>query len=179
MWNCFQQESTIELNLGNISDAAWKEFFEYGRSSGSTDDAWATEKQWIEDNPKPLNEKSIPGSETIIVREPCKTISHVALYRTMVGICARSNTKLEKWSISSVDVRGFVRHFLILAFGGYFNHGSQTKLGGEIDVLGISLVSYIIYQATIGALSYETILYELQSSNRAYTGVTVADKLLG
>lgn len=176
---CFEQESTPELNLFDVSEASWEGFLQLG-NFGEGRDQWGSEGGfYFEDNPTPLtrDDETIPGGSTVVVFEPCNTVSSVAYYRSMIAMCERNSKTSPNWSIGPDVVQAITRGFNLLAFSSAHFHASVSTTGRIFDALTIDIIAFTAHQALAGIFPDEPVLFHLQSTSRAFTGIEAAEEL--
>lgn len=175
IYACFEQESTDDLNLLEVSEASYRGLLELALTSGS----WGQMSTgFIEDDPTPLttNNDTIAGGTAVVIFEPCNTISNFAFYRSMFGICDRTNDGPD-WSIGAEEVRALVRGFNLLGYTSLLYHASNTPVGSRFDNLSIDIYAFVVHQALVSAFPDESLLFNLQNTSRTFTGVEAAERL--
>jgi hypothetical protein len=165
---CMNAESTPELNLLEVSDAAWTGFLDYGESKGALDgsDAWGVPSQFIEFNATPLSADSLGVSSDIVIEQPCNTVSNIAYYHTMIAMCDYAD-----WTMSQNEISALASSFALLVPSSSLFHASNTALGGTMDSQAIRLAAFIAFQAAVESLPYSPVTHELSISERNYTGI--------
>jgi len=175
IYACFEQESTDDLNLLDVSEASYRGLLELALTEGS----WGQMSTgFIEDNPTPLttNNDTIAGGTAVVIFEPCNTISNFAFYRSMFAICDRTNDGPD-WSIGAEEVRALVRGFNLLGYTSVLFHASNTPVGQRFDNLSIDIYGFLVHQALVSAFPDESLLFHLQNTSRTFTGVEAAERL--
>merc|ERR1712224_155519 len=130
--SCFEEKSTDDLPLVDVSDNFWKGVVSYALGDADiADDTWGDGGDaWREDNPTPLAESmEIDNLTQIIIQEPCNTISNTAYLRSAYDICD-ANSRIFDDDTNTA----FVQSFLMQSFGSFFFHASATDLSFRLDI---------------------------------------------
>jgi hypothetical protein len=109
------------------------------------------------------------------VFEPCNFASNIAYYHMNIALA-----RYDKWVLSHSTVRGLAQASAGLALGSAFWHGSHTELGGEADTVMISVMAYIMQQASMEHLPPHiktSVLSDLKVERRSLSGVEIAQVL--
>ncbi len=119
-----------EYGLSKFSDAFWQGFIEYGSNASNP---WG--KQKGEGTYEEYNPIELPGLG-VTAFEKCNTLSNIAYYRTMLGVCLEKDHG--KWSFEDTTVTALVQAFAALAGGSTFFHAQGSPKGGT-GVVSVSL----------------------------------------
>ena len=90
----------------------------------------------------------------------------------MLAIC--DHGKKHQWTLSPETVTALVQCYTVLPGGSAFFHGSQTALGGEIDVEMNDQLALIVLQGSLQAIPYDPILHDIQPDPLPLSGQQLA-----
>ena len=154
-------------DLRDASNGAWQGIIDYFDNDGYGSDSWGSVNgSWYEYNPRRQD------FHNMTIYEPCNYASNMAYYHDATEMCYNKNYL----SMSRDSYVAIIQSFSFLAFGSSVMHGTNTRLGA-LDVHMIKVLAYAIYQASIENLrdlGASPIITDLQSTNRALTGVEMA-----
>ena len=156
---------------------AWKGFFDYAHSNGTSNDTRGKPDHWFEcvgtndaDCPHAEYRETRQGksaflgsSDPYLVVEPCNYASNIAFYHGALKICDYPN-----WQKSNLPyVQHLKRGFATLATGSAFWHGSMTYVGKRFDNDLIALIAYYGHQMMTANLNTNsTVIHELSETPR-------------
>jgi len=167
--------------LAQSQEMLWQGIIHYASKGGSKAgsrgvaggvvkvDAWGK-------NPSQFSERNATRLRynNIMLYEPCNFASNLAYYEMSKAVCEYAH-----WTLPPASVRALIQSSAGLAAGSAFYHGSHTKLGQLLDNFMISVVSYIVHQASLAALDgLPPELTDLAPSRRPLTAVQISEKMV-
>merc|ERR1719228_507009 len=158
---CFSQLSpTLLPSL----ESGWRGMLDYWITRGGDEDPWNQcqyfnmsiyydpniSTRWFE-----LNCTTQPIIE-MDIWEPCNYASNLAYDRLVLEMYMQDN-----WTFPQHTVTKIAEAFSLVTFGSAFMHGSNTHLGGKMDLTSNDLFVYIVYQAGVSNLPYHPVIHDL------------------
>jgi len=160
----------LDPGLATSQEKGWAGMLVYYKTGGGQGDAWGSKPSQFEER----NVTFFPVGQTgLLVYEPCNYASNIAYYQMAVGLASPNH----RWSLKAEEVRGLGQASAALALGSAFWHGSHTRLGQVADSNLISVMAFIMHQASLSGLPTSSLtpeLFDLSSTKRAKTGVQIA-----
>jgi len=169
-WWLERQECFNKISPGLIDtlDLAWQGFIKYWERKGQRGDMWVacedSKKRWFE-----RNCTMQPGIE-MAIWEPCNYVSNLAYDRLVLEMCNQEN-----WTLGPMDVQRIAEAFAIVTFGSSFMHGSETRLGKDLDTKSNDLFAYILHQAALINIPYDPVLHDLSLTPRKRSAAQIVE----
>jgi len=163
--HCFARTPPLQRSQENL----WRGFVHYYRHHGGRRDSWGG-------NPSLFSERNKTNLryENLEIIEPCNVASNIAYYFMAQGVC-----EYRYWSLPRDTVISLVEASANLAAGSTFYHGSHTKLGQVMDNFMISVISYIIHQASLANIpGLPSAITDLTDKPRALSGVQISKRMV-
>lgn len=177
---CFEKHVADGIDMMTVSDTYWSKLVAYGTQKGIDGDSWPGFVGFLEDNPTPLISEQNLGqfpsypseSASIIVLEPCNTVSNWAFHQAMVEVCESTDfSSEEEW------FTGFIRAFHFMGPGSVFMHASGTIVGGVADNESIRQVAWWYLQYGLQELPYDPVIHDLSEEPAQRTSLEVIKDL--
>ena len=163
----------FDPRLEASQDGAWQGMIDYWNKGGTVEDPWGGyQTHYLEKNVTQTDYLNMD------IYEPCNYASNMATYRVSTEICARKLNGTA-FSFSEEYVNALGSSFAALAYGSSLMHGSHTWLGHLMDNAPISVVSYLIHQASLAPLTgASSILTDLSPTPRNLSALQLSEEFL-
>jgi len=147
----------------------WRGITQYTSLSHGIHDGWGRSPSlYKERNTTHLRFKDIT------IYEPCNFASNMAYYYMASGVC-----EYRYWFLPKPFTRALVESSTGLAVGSSFFHGSHTKLGSDMDNFMISVISYLVHQASLAGLpGLPPVLTDLSPTRRPLSAIEISRKMV-
>lgn len=164
---------TLDPLLTSSQDAAWQGIIDYWNTNGTADDRWGSyNPDYAELN---ITETSLFG---MTIYEPCNYASNIATVHVLTELCGHK-TSSNPFRMPTEYVNALGTGFSTLTMGSSFMHGTHTELGHQQDTHAISVIAFLVHQASLSKLpGASSVVIDLSYEPRNTSSLMLADEFL-